>query len=139
MDFLKRNVENKMVWIVAGVLVFGLLLGYCAGKKGSERRAYWIGADDRGGHMRMMDEKGGMHMMMGGMMQGLEGKKGAAMEQAFLEEMIVHHEGAVAMAEALLKETKRPELVTLGTAIVIAQTEEIAQMKAWLAEWFPKN
>lgn len=139
MDFLKRNVENKMVWVVAGVLVFGLLLGYCAGKKGGERGAYWVDMDGRGGHMRMMDEKGGMHMMMGGMMQGLEGKKGAAMEQAFLEEMIVHHEGAVAMAEALLKETKRPELVTLGTAIVIAQTEEIAQMKAWLAEWFPKN
>ena len=50
--------------------------------------------------------------------------------------MIVHHEGAVAMAEAALKNAEHQEIKTMATAIISAQTAEIAQMHAWLAEWY---
>lgn len=77
-----------------------------------------------------------MHGAMGGMMSGLAGKSGADLEKAFLEEMIVHHEGAVEMAKTLLKGTQRPELVKLGNDIVSAQTGEIEMMRGWLKAWF---
>ncbi|MBY0538840.1 DUF305 domain-containing protein [Patescibacteria group bacterium] len=77
-----------------------------------------------------------MEHSMDAMMSGLEGKTGDAFDRAFLEEMIVHHEGAVDMAEALLKNTKRPELKKLGSDIITAQTGEIQMMKNWLQEWF---
>ena len=50
--------------------------------------------------------------------------------------MIVHHEGAVDMAEMLLQKTKRPELVKLGNDIINAQTSEIEMMKEWRQVWF---
>lgn len=77
-----------------------------------------------------------MEHSMDAMMSGLEGKTGDAFDKAFLEEMIVHHEGAVEMAEALLKNTSRPELQKLGKDIITAQTGEIQMMKDWLKEWF---
>ena len=77
-----------------------------------------------------------MHGAMGGMMNGLAGKTGAELEKAFLQEMIVHHEGAVEMAQTLLKGTQRPELVKLGTDIITAQTGEIQMMQDWLKSWF---
>lgn len=79
---------------------------------------------------------GDMEHSMEAMMSGLEGKTGDVFDKAFLEEMIVHHEGAVEMAEALLKNTERPELQKLGKDIISAQTGEIEMMKGWLQEWF---
>ncbi len=74
---------------------------------------------------------------MSSMMAGLQGKTGDAFDKAFLEEMIIHHEGAVEMAEALLQNTKRPELQELGSDIISAQTGEIQMMQGWLRDWFP--
>lgn len=78
----------------------------------------------------------GMHDAMSGMMTGLEGKTGDSLDDAFLEGMIVHHEGAVAMARTLLAGTKRPELIELGNSIITAQTAEIEMMKRWREDWF---
>lgn len=79
---------------------------------------------------------GGMHGAMGDMMAGLEGKTGDEFDKAFLTEMIVHHEGAVDMAEAALQDAKRPEIKTMSNAIISAQTAEISQMKQWLNDWY---
>lgn len=124
---MESNNNNAMT--LAGVLLVGVVLGYVA--SGYVRTA------------RPMVMSGATHTMdmggtMDGMMSGLSGKTGADFEQAFLSEMIVHHEGAVDMAEALLVQTKRPELVTMAKAIISAQSTEIAQMKQWQKEWFTK-
>jgi uncharacterized protein (DUF305 family) len=50
--------------------------------------------------------------------------------------MIVHHIGAIEMAEQLLKETDRPELVKMGNDIITVQTDEVNMMKGWLNDWF---
>jgi uncharacterized protein (DUF305 family) len=82
---------------------------------------------------------GDMGGMMMDMMAGLKGKTGDEFDKAFLEEMIVHHQGAVDMAEAVLTESKRPELVKFARDIISAQSKEITMQKAWLSAWFPKE
>ncbi len=79
-----------------------------------------------------------MTQTMTGMTEHLKGKTGEDLEKAFLEEMIVHHEGAVAMAKELQGGTTRPELIKMANDIINVQTTEINMMKGWLSEWFGK-
>jgi uncharacterized protein (DUF305 family) len=111
------NTQNVVIGIA--LLVLGHLTGYFFGTSHIAQ----------GNH-------GGMESAMHGMTQGLEGKSGDAFDKAFLEEMIVHHQGAIEMAEALLKNTTRPELQKLGADIITAQTGEVEIMRGWLAAWF---
>lgn len=96
-----------------------------------------------GSHMmsngRMMDDDRSMSGMMNDMMGGLTGKTGDAFDQAFLAEMIVHHEGAVAMAQAARASAKHQEIKDMAEAIISAQTKEIAQMKDWQKSWYSTN
>lgn len=80
----------------------------------------------------------GMEQTLTGMTESLKGKTGEALEIAFLEGMIAHHEGAVAMATELKGGTKRPELLKLADDIISAQTNEIGMMKGWLNQWFER-
>ncbi len=50
----------------------------------------------------------------------------------FMVMMIPHHQDAVRMAQAALKNSQRPELLKLAQNIVKTQTAEIAQMQGWL-------
>jgi uncharacterized protein (DUF305 family) len=78
-----------------------------------------------------MPHRGGRHGGMGmGMMSGVQG------DRTFIEMMIPHHDGAVKMADLMLKRTKRPELRQLATAIKRDQTREIGQMKTWYQQWY---
>ena len=56
----------------------------------------------------------------------------AEMEVRFLQLMIRHHQGGVMMAEEALRQTDRPEVVRLATAIVNAQQSEITAMEEML-------
>lgn len=77
-----------------------------------------------------------MDSAMTGMTAGLEGKHGADFDHAFIDEMIVHHEGAVAMAETALEHADREEVKALAREIIEAQTREIGMMRGWVEEWF---
>ena len=54
-------------------------------------------------------------------------------DRDFVTHMIPHHQGAVAMAEVLLKYGKDPELRKMAQEIVAAQEKEISFMKQWQA------
>jgi uncharacterized protein (DUF305 family) len=69
------------------------------------------------------------------MSDSLKGKTGDAFDKAFLSEMIVHHQGAIAMAEMALQNSNHEEIKNLAHDIITAQTEEIAQMKKWQEAW----
>jgi uncharacterized protein (DUF305 family) len=79
----------------------------------------------------------GRGMMHGGMMGGqtadIESLKNTAnFDEAFLQEMIPHHQMAVMMTQMLLSGTNRPEMKKLGQDIITAQNAEIALMRSWL-------
>jgi uncharacterized protein (DUF305 family) len=122
--------EQQTITIGVAALAIGVLLG-----------AYALPEKTPQANMHMMSDgtmmqNENMHSAMQGMTAGLAGKTGDAFDKAFLEEMIVHHEGAIDMAEILLANTARPELKMLGENIISAQTGEVAIMRGWLEAWF---
>ncbi|MFC4138433.1 MULTISPECIES: DUF305 domain-containing protein [unclassified Microbacterium] len=72
-------------------------------------------------------------MMSADDMAALEAASGADAGKLFLEQMIVHHEGAVDMAEDEVENGRNPDATALAQKIIDAQTEEIAEMKGMLA------
>ncbi|MBH8575314.1 DUF305 domain-containing protein [Nostocaceae cyanobacterium CENA369] len=56
----------------------------------------------------------------------------------FIDAMILHHQGALAMAKDALQKSKRPEIKKLANDIIKAQNQEITQMKKWRTAWYPK-
>jgi uncharacterized protein (DUF305 family) len=57
-------------------------------------------------------------------------------DELFIDMMIPHHEGAVAMAGIAKDRSQRPEILEMANAIISAQEEEITQMRAWKQEWY---
>ncbi len=53
---------------------------------------------------------------------------------AFACGMIAHHQGAIDMAQVLLKHGDDPQMRALAEEIIAAQVGEIKQMTTWLAE-----
>jgi len=71
-----------------------------------------------------------------GMMGEWDDFGGETLDKHFIEEMIPHHEGAIAMAELALEKSARPEIRSLAEGIIEAQTTEIEQMQAWYQDWY---
>ncbi len=59
---------------------------------------------------------------------------GKALDTWFLRGMIMHHTGAVQMAESLLKLNTRKEVSDFAREVLRVQSEEITQMKLMLGE-----
>lgn len=60
----------------------------------------------------------------------------APFEQQFIDMMVPHHEGAVAMAQVAQARAERPEIRQMADAIISAQDREIQQMKGWRKAWY---
>ncbi|MEJ1923077.1 DUF305 domain-containing protein [Microbacterium sp. KHB019] len=89
------------------------------------------------------DSMGGMdHGSMGGddgMMSEedmtlLEDADAAEASRLFLEQMIVHHEGAVDMAQTALDDAQNPDVLDLAQQVIDDQTAEIATMEELLGQ-----
>lgn len=76
-----------------------------------------------------------MNMSMNDMSEMLKGKTGDDFDKAFLEGMIPHHQGAIDMAQEVLKSAKHAELRELATDIISAQQAEIDMMNKWMKDW----
>ena len=75
----------------------------------------------------------------GGMMtaedlQALETAEGEDAARLYLEQMTVHHEGAVDMARDQVEQGQNPQAVELAQQVVEAQEAEIAEMEQMLQE-----
>ena len=57
----------------------------------------------------------------------------------FVQDMIVHHEAALDMAEKVLDNGKDKWVAKLARGIISAQKKEIADMKDWLKENKPSS
>lgn len=126
----------KKTTIAVITLIIGLVIGhvsaYAMVKNKSEVNTGMHQMSDGS----MMHDMGKMQAEMDGMMAGLEGKTGDEFDKAFISDMIVHHEGAVDMAELALTNAKHQEIKDLANAIIAAQNKEIADMKAWQRAWY---
>ena len=49
--------------------------------------------------------------------------------KCYLQNMIIHHEGAVSMAKEYLKFGKNKELIKISHGIILSQGEEIKEME----------
>lgn len=123
--------NEKIIYV--SCIILGLIFGWVLwGNKSTYHKNMHTMPDGR----MMKDSHMDMSSMMQDMMHGLEGKKGDDFDKAFISEMIIHHEGAVAMANAVLLNSNKPELVKLANDIIVAQTKEIEMMKEWQNTWF---
>ncbi len=81
----------------------------------------------------MSEGMGGMYhgdgMMSEADMTALESATGAEATRLFLEGMIVHHQGAVQMAQSVIENGQNSAVATLAHAIIDGQTAEIATMR----------
>ena len=79
----------------------------------------------------------GQGMMNGSMMgQGTVNDTGQPFDQRFLDQMIMHHQGAVMSSQMMIADSQRPELRDLAQRIITAQQREIDQMRTWRDTWY---
>jgi uncharacterized protein (DUF305 family) len=94
-----------------------------------------MGADEMAmDGMGEMDH-GDMGMMDDAEMEELRQLEGEEFDRRFMEAMIVHHQGAIDMAEQVLAEGQDDEVAGLAQLVIDAQQTEIEQMEQWLEEW----
>ncbi|MEX5261001.1 DUF305 domain-containing protein [Kocuria sp. CPCC 205263] len=67
-------------------------------------------------------------------MSALEDARGTGAAQLYLEQMTVHHEGAVEMAQEQIEQGQNPQAVELARQVVEDQEAEIAEMERMLQE-----
>jgi len=104
-------------------------------------RSQWFATQPLATHPGMMQEMSGvMRMEHGGMM--MPGHTPGMMMKMdvdlwFINNMIPHHQGAIDMANAALKNSQRQEILDLAQSIISAQQKEIDMMKQWKSAWYP--
>jgi uncharacterized protein (DUF305 family) len=132
---MQVNRSNAARWTLTltAIVASTGLLGACS--TGTQTQA-------QTNNMPMTGESSGMSGMDHGGMKmnhGMDlGPADADYDLRFIDAMTPHHEGAVVMAKAALQKSKRPEIKTLATNIIKAQDREIAEMKQWRKQWYPK-
>lgn len=108
-----------------------------------EKMTQWL--QDWGAPTSMASPDGDMgDMDMGGMgtagmmseaeMKSLAESRGAEFDQMWLQMMIAHHEGAIAMAQQVLTSSNNAEVIALANDVVQAQQVEIESMQRLLTQ-----
>ena len=90
------------------------------------------GADSDTGSMGGMDHGGGV--MSEDDMAALDSATGAEASRLFLEQMTMHHEGAIDMAQDEVDNGQNPDAIAMAQTIIDTQTAEIATMQELLAQ-----
>lgn len=81
--------------------------------------------------MKMSDSSMGMKSLA-----VLEKLSGKPFDIAYMSQMIAHHGGAIEMAQACVKNCKRPEVKRAAQQIISDQSREITQLTGWLKTWY---
>jgi len=85
------------------------------------------------GKSETMDMEGHDMASMDGMlsaaeMKALDAATGPAFDRAFYEQMIRHHQGAVAMAQVVRDEGADPQIAAIAESVIAGQSAELAEM-----------
>jgi uncharacterized protein (DUF305 family) len=135
---LQRKARPK-AWPLA--LLAALILTACEGTGGGGQGS---GSGAHGEHG--MSENGGMDhdqmghesmdMGSGGMARQMVMRNGKYSDKRFIDAMVPHHQGAVAMAQVALKNAEHGQIKELSGNIVSTQQEEIEKLKSIKKEEF---
>lgn len=116
--------KNTLVYGLIGALIGGVIVWFLAANAVNNNMT---------GMMQMMGMRG-QNMMRNSQTNGTTMM--GNIDQHFIEQMIPHHESAIAMAKIAQQKSTRPEIKTLAKNIITSQSEEIDQMKTWYKDWF---
>lgn len=118
-------VNKSLVFAVIGFMLGGLVVSTAA---------VTFEKDDKSSNSVQMTD--GHTQTMANKLKNLQGDD---FDKAFIEEMIVHHQGAIDMAKLTETNAKHEELKSLGRNIMSAQSMEIDMMQTWQGDWEYKS
>jgi uncharacterized protein (DUF305 family) len=127
----------KTLLMKAGLLALLLAVAFplsACGGTGSGQQG-----DQSGGHGQMDHGQmghGSMAMGSRGMAKQMVMENGKYSDRAFIDAMVPHHQGAIAMAELALKNAEHEEIKELSRNIVSTQESEIEELKSIKKEKF---
>lgn len=107
----KESIFYGVIGLLVGIIVTGFTAGYSVNHGNN-------------GMMQMMGVNSNNRMM------------GRNVDKHFIEQMIPHHESAIAMAKLAKEKSKHDEVKTLAGNIISSQTAEIKTMKQWYKDWY---
>jgi uncharacterized protein (DUF305 family) len=125
----------KKAWSLALLLAVAFPLAACGGA-GSGQQG---GGSAGGGHGQMNHGQmghGSMSMGSKGMAKQMVMENGKYSDEAFIDAMVPHHQGAIAMAEVALKNAEHEEIKELSRNIISSQQSEIEELKSIKKEEF---
>jgi uncharacterized protein (DUF305 family) len=120
----------KKAWPLALLLAVAFLLSACGGAGSSQQ-----GDGSAGGDHGQMGH-GSMGMGSNGMAKQMVMVNGRYSDKAFIDAMVPHHQGAIAMAEVALKNAEHEEIKELSRNIISSQQAEIEELKSIKQEEF---
>lgn len=118
------------VLAVAAMLTGGIGIAYAGSQgagDGGEPTASMMGGD-----MASMMGRGSSNMQAMGSFDEYK-----PFDLQFIDQMTMHHEGAIMSAKSMVSDSGRPELRKLAADIEKSQSEQIHQMQEFRKEWYP--
>ncbi|MEO8687758.1 MAG: DUF305 domain-containing protein [Solirubrobacteraceae bacterium] len=109
--------------------------GIISAQKGQISVMKRIGDDMRGMGMAHGDHLGMSQSQMGMNMDLPALRRAKPFDRAFIDMMLPHHQGAIAMARKELAKGSQPALRAIAQDTIDAQSREIAQMRKWRKAW----
>lgn len=137
----KQTSDNKqMLYGIVGFLTGALLAVFFARNAVNSNSMDMMHMMGMRQTQQMMEERQEMmteHEGMGidDMVEALRGKSGDEFDEAFINLMIEHHQGAIDMANLAKVNAKHLEIKDLADDIITAQTNEIEMMREWNTTW----
>jgi uncharacterized protein (DUF305 family) len=128
-------------WLLTLLLAVGFILAACGGAGGGQQgNGSASEQGEKTGGMAGMDhsqmDHGSMGMGSGGMAREMVMENGKYSDRAFIDAMVPHHQGAIAMAEVALKNAEHEEIIDLSRNIISSQQAEIEELKSIKQEEF---
>jgi uncharacterized protein (DUF305 family) len=126
---------NKNTLYIVCALIIGTIIG-AVGVSSTRSNNGATNHNPNTTSLMSAQQSGSMQSTMNTMMQSMHGKTGDDFDKTFMQEMIIHHQGAIEMAQAALQSAKHDEIKQMANDIIAAQTKEIDQMKGWQKQWY---
>jgi uncharacterized protein (DUF305 family) len=127
----------REAWLLA------LLLVACGdasdGQQGSGPSSEQESAESTSDGMAGMDHDQRDHGSMGMGSGEMVMKNGQYSDERFIDAMVPHHQGAIEMAQVASEKSEDPRIKELAGNIIVAQKQELEQMKQWRKEWYPQG